>query len=186
MTETDSKPESPPAEEPRTVAAARDAELEAAKAQAAEYLDGWRRAQAELQNFRKRTEREQAEAMARTTGRVLARLFPVLDDFERALREPRSPEALGRWTEGVELIYQKCLGLLREEGVELIQARGQAFDPALHEALSYESSRDHREGEIIDVVHPGYRLGETVLRPALVRVARAALSEDNPAEASGA
>ncbi len=182
MTDSDPKPESPPAEEARE--AELSAELETLKAQSAEYLDGWRRAQAELQNFRKRIEREQAEAMARTTGRVLARLFPVLDDFARALREPRGPEALERWTEGVELIYQKCLGLLREEGVEPIQARGQTFDPAVHEALSYESSRDHREGEIIDVVRPGYRLGETVLRPALVRVARAAPPEEEAGDAN--
>ncbi len=184
MTESDPKPQNLPAEEPRQPEAAQNAELEAARAQAEEYLDGWRRAQAELQNFRKRIEREQAEALARTTGRVLARWFPVLDDFERALRESREPEALERWTAGVELIYQKCVGLLREEGVEPIQARGQAFDPALHEALSYESSRDHHDGEIIDVVRPGYRLGETVLRPALVRVARAAPSENEAADAS--
>jgi molecular chaperone GrpE len=183
MTENDAQPENPPAEDARE--AGLSAELEACKAQAAEYLDGWRRAQAELQNFRKRIEREQAEAMARTTGRVLARWFPVLDDFARALREPHGPAALESWTAGVELIYQKCLGLLREEGVEPIQARGQAFDPALHEALSYENSRDHREGEIIDVVRPGYRLGDTVLRPALVRVARSAPPEDEAADTSG-
>ena len=173
MTESNSKPEGPPAAEAREAE-----ELEALKAQAAEYLDGWRRSQAELQNFRKRVEREQSEALARTTGRVLARWFPVLDDFERALREPRDPEAIEGWAAGVELIYQKCLALLREEGVELIEARGQAFDPAEHEALSHEISRDHPEDEVIDVVRPGYRLGETVLRPALVRVARAAPPDD--------
>jgi molecular chaperone GrpE len=177
MTDLNPKAEAEPAGE-----APEAAELETLKAQAAEYLDGWRRAQAELQNYRKRIEREQAEALARTTGRVLARWFPVLDDFDRALREPRTPEAIQRWAAGVELIYQKCLALLREEGVEPIEARGQAFDPAQHEALSYEASRDHHEGEVIDVVRPGYRLGETMLRPALVRVARAAPDDvDAPA-----
>jgi len=180
MTDLNPKPEAEPAGEAREVS-----ELETLTAQAAEYLDGWRRAQAELQNYRKRIEREQAEALARTTGRVLARWFPVLDDFERALREPRTPEAIERWAAGVELIYQKCLGLLREEGVEPIQARGQAFDPVQHEALSYEASCDHHEGEVIDVVRPGYRLGETVLRPALVRVARAAPDEVDAPAASG-
>jgi molecular chaperone GrpE len=169
MTDCNPKPEAEPAGEACEVS-----EVETLTAQAAEYLDGWRRAQAELQNYRKRIEREQAEALARTTGRVLARWFPVLDDFERALREPRTPEAIERWAAGVELIYQKCLGLLREEGVEPIQARGQAFDPVQHEA-----------GEVIDVVRPGYRLGETVLRPALVRVARAAPNEVDAPAASG-
>ena len=179
MTDLDPKPEAEPQGEARE-----STELEALKAQAAEYLDGWRRAQAELQNYRKRIEREQAEALARTTGRVLARWFPVLDDFDRALREPRTPEAIELWAAGVEIIYQNSLGLLREEGVLPIEARGQAFDPAQHEALSYEASRDHREGEVIDVVRPGYRLGETVLRPALVRVARAAPDEVDPAAAN--
>ncbi len=179
MTDLNPKPEAEPAAE-----AEETSELETLRAQAEEYLDGWRRAQAELQNFRKRIEREQAEALARTTGRVLTRWFPVLDDFERALREPRTPEVIERWVSGVDLIYQKCLSLLREEGVLPIEARGQAFDPAQHEALSYEVSRDHHEGEVIDVVRPGYRLGETVLRPALVRVARA-VPDETDASAAG-
>jgi molecular chaperone GrpE len=107
------------------------------------------------------------------TGRVMGRVFPILDDFERALKEEVSPESLGRWVAGVRLIHEKLLAALEAEGVQPIAAAGDLFDPSLHEALSYEPCRDRRDGQVIEVMRPGYRLGDIVLRPALVRVAQA-------------
>jgi molecular chaperone GrpE len=72
----------------------------------------------------------------------------------------------------VELIYRKWVALLEAAGVEPIPAEGLRFDPTLHEALSHEESPDHKEGEVIQVITQGYRLGDRVLRPALVRVAK--------------
>ncbi|MGA2110736.1 MAG: nucleotide exchange factor GrpE [Anaerolineales bacterium] len=155
-------------------------QLQEAQRQAAENLDGWKRTQAEFANFRKRLEREQADARARMTGRVMGRLFPILDDFECALKEEISPEALGRWVAGVKLIHEKILGVLAAEGVEPIADPGHLFDPSLHEALSYEPRSGCQDGQVIEVMRPGYRLGEIVLRPALVRVACSEAKETKP------
>jgi molecular chaperone GrpE len=149
-----------------------DQELERARAEAAEYLDGWQRARAEFANYKKRTDRENEEARERITGEIITRYLGVVDDFERAIARAPEDEACQEWTTGVELIYQKLWAILEAEGVESIQAEGERFDPLLHEAISYEESEDHEEGTVIEVTQRGYRLGERILRPAMVRVAR--------------
>lgn len=147
-------------------------ELSAARAEAQEYLDGWQRARAEFANYKKRVERENRESYKRVAGDILSRYLSVIDDLELALKERPQESDAGAWAKGIELIYQKLLGLLETEGVERIQAEGETFDPMLHEALSHEESSDHQDGQIIEVIRQGYRMGERVLRPALVRVAK--------------
>jgi molecular chaperone GrpE len=147
-------------------------ELENIQAQADEYLDGWQRARAEFANYKRRTEREQAEARDRIAGNTLVRFLGVMDDLERALKERPSDGDAASWAEGIELIYRKLSALVIAEGVEEILAEGTSFDPALHEALSHEESDDHAEGQVIEVVTRGFRMGDRVLRPALVRVAK--------------
>ncbi len=147
-------------------------ELSAARAEAQEYLDGWQRARAEFANYKKRVERENRDSYKRVTGDILSRYLSVIDDLELALKERPQEGDAGAWAKGIELIYQKLLGLLETEGVERIQAEGETFDPMLHEALSHEESSDHQDGQIIEVIRQGYRMGERVLRPALVRVAK--------------
>lgn len=147
-------------------------ELERVKAEAAEYLDGWQRARAEFANYKKRIDRENEEARERITGEIITRYLGVVDDFERALARAPEDEQCQEWITGVELIYQKLWAILEAEGVEAIQAEGERFDPNLHEAISYEESEDHEEGTVIEVTQRGYRLGERILRPAMVRVAR--------------
>lgn len=156
-------------------AAAQDtlqAELDQARAQAEEYLDGWKRAQADLVNFRKRVERDAAEALRSAAGQAAARFFPMLDDFERALRERSESQTLEQWVAGVELIYRKGIAALEAEGITPIEvAEGADFDPNNHEAVTREIYPDRRDGEVLEVVHTGYRMGDRVLRPAQVRVA---------------
>jgi molecular chaperone GrpE len=148
------------------------ARLEESERLAREYLDGWQRSRAEFANYKSRVKRDEMEAHSQATASVLARTLPVLDDLERALRDrPREGEA-AVWADGLELIYRKWLALLEAAGVEPIPAEGLHFDPTLHEALSHEESPDHGEGEVIQVITQGYRLGDRVLRPALVRVAK--------------
>jgi molecular chaperone GrpE len=148
------------------------AQLAQAKAIADEYLDGWQRARAEFANYKNRMKRDEHEASAQATVALLARSLPVLDDLERALRDrPREGDS-AVWAEGIELIHRKLKAILESEGVETIPADGMAFDPTLHEALSHEVSADHAEGQVIAVVQPGYRIGDRILRPALVRVAK--------------
>ncbi|MBN1438778.1 MAG: nucleotide exchange factor GrpE [Anaerolineales bacterium] len=148
------------------------AELERAKAQAEEYLDGWKRAQAELVNYRKRVERDAGEARRSAAGRAAARWFPVLDDFERALKERTSSANLEQWAGGIELIYRKGMAALEAEGITAIEpAAGEPFDPIMHEAVTREVCADREDGEILEVVLRGYRMGDQLLRPAKVRVA---------------
>jgi molecular chaperone GrpE len=148
------------------------AELEQAKAQACEYLDGWKRAQAELINYRKRVERDAVDARVNAVGRAAARWFPVLDDFERALKDRVGATNPEQWAEGVELIYRKGMAALEAEGVVPIEAAaGDSFDPNVHEAVTRELCAERQDGEILEMVHRGYRMGERVLRPAQVRVA---------------
>jgi molecular chaperone GrpE len=147
-------------------------ELEEARKLADENLDGWQRARAEFANYKKRIERERSEERARITGEIILQYLSAMDDFERALKErPGDPE-FASWAEGIELIYRKMKCILEAEGVELIPAEGEIFDPNFHEAISHEESDDHKEGEIIEVVQKGYKIGDRVLRPAVVRVAK--------------
>jgi molecular chaperone GrpE len=147
-------------------------ELEAARAKANEYLEGWQRAQADFANYKKRVARDQSQVYQTAAGSVIKRFLDVLDDLERALRNRPEAGEGAAWSEGIELIYRKMLSSLEAEGVTVMQAEGQPFDPNLHEAVTQEDSDDHESGQIIDVVKQGYLIGDRVLRPALVRVAR--------------
>jgi molecular chaperone GrpE len=147
-------------------------ELEVLRGQAAEYLDGWQRARAEFANYKRRVDREQEEARARITGEVLVHYLGVLDDLERALKDRPLEGEAGSWGEGIEMISRKLRAVLEAEGVEPIAADGEIFDPNQHETVTHEDSPDHQAGEIIEVIRRGYRIGERVLRPSQVRVAR--------------
>ena len=159
-------------EEPKDEIEALLQDLTQARAEAGEYLDGWQRSRAEFANYKKRVDRELAQANMTATGNVIKRYLNVLDDLERALKNrPQNGEG-AVWANGIELIYRKFLSILENEGVKVMEAEGQVFDPNLHEALSSEESDEHDSGEIIEVVQQGYMLDDRVLRPALVRVAR--------------
>jgi molecular chaperone GrpE len=147
-------------------------DLQEAQKQAEENLDGWQRARAEFANYKKRIEREKEEARARIISEIMLPYLGVMDDFERALKDrPDDPNGKS-WAEGIDLIYRKMLSILEAEGVELIPAEGEKFDPTVHEAISQEESEDHDEGQVVDVIRKGYKIGDRVLRPALVRVAK--------------
>lgn len=147
-------------------------ELTEARLKADEYLDGWQRSRAEFANFKKRTEREQEQVYQTAAGAIIKRYLGVLDDLERALKNRPQEGEGAAWAEGIELIYRKLLAILESEGVKPMQPEGQMFDPNLHEAILSEDSDHHESGQIIEVLQPGYLLGEKVLRPAMVRVAR--------------
>lgn len=146
-------------------------ELDEWKDKANEYLDGWQRARADYANYKKRTEREQSQAYQNASANVIRRFLEVIDDLELALKNrPKEGDGAG-WSEGVELIYRKLCMILEAEGMTVIEAEGQFFDPNLHEAITYEKYPGLESGQIIAVVKQGYRLGDRVLRPAQVRVA---------------
>jgi molecular chaperone GrpE len=147
-------------------------ELEEQKAKAAEYLDGWQRARAEFANYKKRIEKEQEDMIQFANGAFITKLLPVMDDFERAF-QTLPPNLMGMtWLEGIVLIQRKLQILFEQEGVAVIETEGQFFDPALHQAVTHEESEEHEEGQIIGEVQRGYKMGDKVLRPSLVRVAK--------------
>ena len=146
--------------------------LAQAEAQAAEYLDNWRRAVADLSNARKRMQREQDEMRRSAAARVLEKLIPVIDDVDRAFANVPADQANSEWVTGFRMIERKLHGLLESEGVAPIPAAGELFDPKLHYAVTHEDVEGLQEGEIIAEVAKGYTLGDKVLRPSMVRVAK--------------
>ena len=156
-------------------------ELEKARGQASEYLEGWQRAQAEFSNYKKRQEAGRAQMITRANASLLLKLLPVVDDFERAIAT--LPPGLSEltWCEGVALIKHKLDSVLESAGVEPIETKGQMFDPCYHEAVTHEEVAGYEDGQIIGEVQRGYVLGDRVLRPALVRVAK--VPEPQPVEA---
>ncbi len=144
-------------------------QLEEAKAQLAESKDGWQRSVADFQNYRKRMERDNESLRASMKGDLIKKVLPVLDDLERALQNRPADNG---WANGIELVVRKFQNILDSEGIKRIDAKGAAFDPTFHEAISHESSTEVASGHVIDVVQTGYMIGERVIRPALVRVAQ--------------
>jgi len=137
-----------------------------------EMQDRWLRKTAEFENYRKRVERERREQADQAVVDVLQSLLGVVDDFDRALTIEAGPEAEG-YRKGIELIHAKLHDVLKRHGVRPIEAMGADFDPNVHEAVMHESSADHRDGEVIGELRKGYMLGDKLLRPAMVKVAKA-------------
>lgn len=140
-----------------------------------DFLDDLKRLQADFDNYRKRMMREQAATAGRAKARLIERLLPVLDAFDQALTHDES-------SGGVELIAKQLRTTLEAEGLEEIPAEGAAFDPHVHEAVDSREDPDVDQAVARSVYRRGYRVGEQVLRPAMVVVAR----PPEPAEAEAA
>jgi molecular chaperone GrpE len=147
-------------------------ELQQAQAKADEYLEGWQRARADFSNYKKRVERDQSQVQQNAAGNIIRRYLDILDDLSRALKNRPESGKGAAWADGIELIYRKFLSILESEGVKPMEAEGKPFDPNLHEAIAQEESAEHESGSVIEVLQPGYLLGDRVLRPARVRIAK--------------
>jgi molecular chaperone GrpE len=145
-------------------------ELEQTRKQATQNLEGWQRERAEFSNYKRRIEREQAQAAQNITAEVIRKYLVILDDLERALKARPTEGEGAAWAQGIELIYRKLQNIIEAEGITRLEA--EMFDPNIHEAISNEESPDHESGDIIEVVQQGYKIGDRIIRPALVRVAR--------------
>ena len=130
------------------------------------------RSAAEFDNYRKRTDRERRELSDAVAADVIRDLLPVIDDMERAL-EASSPVADPALRSAVELIHKQLLEAIRRRGAEPLNVLGEDFDPSWHEALASEPAGDRRDGEIVEEIRRGYRMGSRLIRPALVKVAKA-------------
>ncbi len=151
-------------------AAALADQLAAVQAEKEELRHTLVRRQADFENYRKRIERERLEEAQRVVARLIEGLLPVLDAFERALAAHDDP-AYEDYRKGFELIYRQLRDALERQGLNRIEAEGKTFDPHLHHAVERVESEDYEDGEVLEVLQPGYRLRDKVLRPATVRVA---------------
>jgi molecular chaperone GrpE len=130
------------------------------------------RTAAEFDNYRKRIDRERRDQADAAIADALEDLLPIMDNLERALQAPAGDTA-DAFRKGVELIHQQMADLLRKRGVKAIEVVGTDFDPRFHQAVVHEVSPDHREGEVMQELQRGYMLGDRLLRPAMVKVAKA-------------
>jgi len=145
-------------------------DLETVRQQADENTRSWQRTAADFANYRRRTEQERGVMTQLSNAVLIGKMLSVLDDFDRALASVPEDAHEG-WVEGIQLVERKLRMVLESEGVTPIEAVGQPFDPNLHEAVVHEETREYPDNVVIDEVQRGYRLGDRVLRPALVRVA---------------
>jgi molecular chaperone GrpE len=149
------------------------AEREQLKAQAVENLDGWQRARAEFANYKRRVEAERADMAASAGAEALQRVLPAVDDFERAMQTLPDDLKDHPWISGVLMVQRKLNGALEQSGITPIVVNpGDVFDPNIHEAITHEDSDQFGSEQIIGEVQRGYKIGDRVLRPAMVRVAR--------------
>ena len=137
-----------------------------------EYKDLLLRKTAEFDNFRKRIERERQAVTESAAADLLEELLPLVDDLERALKADTGAPGTEAYRRGVELIHQRLLDTLRKRGVRPIEATGADFDPYYHQAVAHEPAAGHREGEIVEEFRRGYMLGDRLLRPSMVKVAK--------------
>lgn len=131
-------------------------------------FDQLQRSVAEFANYRRRVEQERLRAREVATRGILQQLLPIMDDLHRALANVPEDQAQTSWVQGVQFIEKKLTALLEREGVTAIDAVGQPFDPASHEAVATEEGSS--QNVVVEVYQTGYRLGDQTLRPAMVKV----------------
>ena len=148
------------------------ADLDKARAEAESYLDDLRRLQADFDNYRKRTLREQTARAASASQALVARLLPVLDNFELAVSSAERSRDFDRMLKGVEMVFGELREVLEGEGLVRIEAEGKPFDPERHEAVIAVEEEGTEPGTVVDIVRTGYELRGKVLRPAMVKVAK--------------
>lgn len=145
------------------------AELQKLKAERDSLLDRLARAQAEFENARRRATKEQQDFRDYAAAEAVKSLLPVLDSFERALQVKSDP---GDFRSGVELIYKQLQDALAKLGVRAIPAKGEPFDPHVHEAIEMVETSDSPEHEVLEELQRGYKIKDRLLRPAMVKVAK--------------
>ena len=130
------------------------------------------RAQADFINYKRRAEEEREEQQKYSNTRLILKLLPVIDEFDAGIDHAANSGAEASWLEGIKLIRRKLSLLLESESVTRIEVEGKEFNPLEHEAIAYQESADHQEGEILAVARDGYKMHDRVIWPALIIVAK--------------
>ncbi len=159
-------------QEVQTQEPALEQQLDEERKKAAENMDNWRRTAAEFANYKRRVEKEKTEYSQYANSVLLAKLLDVMDGFDAAFKAIPERFRNEPWVEGIRLTEQKLRRVLESEGVKPIEVEGKDFDPNYHEAMFYEPTPGEPEGRVTGEFQRGYTLGERVLRPARVKVAK--------------
>ena len=154
---------------PETEAPSAGGDIEELRRERDALQDRLLRTAAEFDNYRKRVERDRRDVADLAVADAVQDLLPIIDNLERALQAAAEQDPLRK---GVELIHRQMEDLLRKRGVRPIEALGADFDPNIHQAVAHEESDTHREGEVMEELQRGYRLGDRLLRASMVKVAR--------------
>jgi molecular chaperone GrpE len=141
--------------------------LASTKQKADDYLDSWKRAQADFVNYKRRAEQERMEIGKYANSELILSLLPVLDDFERAFESIPPRSAKTAWVDGVRLVERKLRATLAAQGLSTIKAEGETFDPNQHEAVMHGKGED---GKVVMEMQKGYKLFDKILRPSKVAV----------------
>lgn len=146
--------------------------FDALQAKADEYQQRFLRAQADFENFRRRTRIEKVEAAKYRAASLIEQLLPVLDNFERAIATSKDTQDFEGLLKGIEIVYRQILQALEQEGLEHIVAEGEPFNPEFHEAVVQVESEEHEEGIVVEEIQKGYILKDKVLRASMVKVSK--------------
>lgn len=147
-----------------------EAELKQSKDQSNEHFAHLQRLQAEFDNYRKRTQKEKEETVKYAAERIIEAMIPILDNFERAVNSTKTNQDFNAFAQGIEMISKQMQNTLAREGLTVIEAVGQPFDPKLHEAVLQVESEEYPGNTVVEELQKGYYLKEKVLRPSMVKV----------------
>jgi len=173
------------AESPDESRARLEAELAAAREEAERFRDRWMRERADLENLKKRAERERGDAVRFGSERLVSDLLTVVDDLERAIRAAEEGAGGMALLDGVRLVEKRLSDVLARHGVTRVASQGEAFDPAHHEAVAHVESDAHGSGMVIEEHRGGFRMHDRLLRPAMVSVSKGAGRPDDLAKREG-
>lgn len=173
QTQTEDQSNAQEAQEELTPEQQLSKDLETAQAMIEEQKDKYLRLSAEFDNYRKRTMKEKAELIKNGGEKAIAAVLPILDDLERALTNMQQADDVKAMYEGIDLIYQKFLKNLNQEGLEKMNPVGEAFDTDFHEAVALiPAQEEEQKGKVLDCIQTGYKLNDKVIRHAKVVVAQ--------------
>lgn len=155
-----------------TAANEEDSRIQELQRQADDNYQRFLRAQADFDNFRRRTLKEKEELSKYASAKLIGELLPVVDNFQRALKAGGEATDDGALSKGIEMIYRQLSQVLENEGLKAMEPVGQPFDPEVHQAIMQVESEEYGEGIVVEVVQTGYMLKDKVLRPAMVKVSQ--------------
>ena len=149
-----------------------NAQIEEVSREKNQFREMFQRAQADFINYKRRTEEDREDLQRYANSRLILKLLPAIDEFNLAIDHASQSDAGASWLEGIKLIERKLSSVLESEVVTRIEVEGKDFNPLEHEAMAYQESDEHRDGQILSVVRDGYKMHARVIRPALVILAK--------------